>query len=846
MLEWLKKKQPMLKRLFVISVMVIVTFELLSIGKTLSISQLKLIFRDIAVWKIVLMGVVGFVSVTPMLGYDVILMKLLNDQRNKRYLLENSWMINTINNVAGFGGVVSIGLRSSLYGKGAGHDRKEVLRALSHIFLFLMSGLSIYSFLSFISLWIGPFNEYVAQYWIWLIGGGLYFPLVLIITQLKKSGLLGGLSVQTRLELVGISFLEWTGVLLTFISIGWLMGISFHLGEVIPLFVAATVLGMVSMIPGALGSFDVMMIFGLTSLGIPKESVVAWLLLYRLFYYILPFLVGLGLFVKTWGHTLNEQYDRIPRQLLNQTLHKMVVVTLYLAGILMVLAATVPEAFASVKWLHHFLPQRFHILNQLPSIALGYLLIIMGRGVAARVKKAYIPTLLLIATTWIYALLVDLGWFMLILLAILLILTVTIQSEFVRRQFVYAWEMVTVDSAIMGLLMFFYIGIGVYNLPKVTHHAPFHTFLFFPSEKVWLMGFLLTLIVFFLIVSMIRYLQGDQHVIGEAFDNEKVHTILETYGGNETSHLVFLGDKRLFCYPQEEPTVFIQFQASNNKLIVMGDPSGNEEDFPEALSAFIEQADEWGYLPVFYEITESIVLYLHEYGYDFIKMGEEAHVSLEAFTLTGKKMKNRRAVMNRLTKEGYKFELTPPPFDASFIEECQRVSDAWLDGRKEKGFSLGFFSDDYLQQAPIATIRNTDGQLIAFASMMPAYNNARISIDLMRHDPVLAPSGTMDYLFMNLFQQMKEAGFREFNMGMAPLANVGTSRKSFIQERIAYLVYHFGSRFYSFQGLRDYKSKYATDWQPKYTLYSRDSWIAYVMLSILKVDNASVEKYGHR
>ena len=78
------------------------------------------------------------------------------------------------------------------------------------------------------------------------------------------------------------------------------------------------------------------------------------------------------------------------------------------------------------------------------------------------------------------------------------------------------------------------------------------------------------------------------------------------------------------------------------------------------------------------------------------------------------------------------------------------------------------------------------------------------------------------------------------------LSGIWTSRKSFIQERIAYLVYHFGSRFYSFQGLRDYKSKYATDWQPKYTLYSRDSWIAYVMLSILKVDNASVEKYGHR
>ena len=39
------------------------------------------------------------------------------------------------------------------------------------------------------------------------------------------------------------------------------------------------------MIPGEIGSFDVMMIFGLSALGIPKETVVIWILLYRIFYY---------------------------------------------------------------------------------------------------------------------------------------------------------------------------------------------------------------------------------------------------------------------------------------------------------------------------------------------------------------------------------------------------------------------------------------------------------------------------------------------------------------------------------------------------------------------------------
>ena len=48
--------------------------------------------------------------------------------------------------------------------------------------------------------------------------------------------------------------------------------------------------------------------------------------------------------------------------------------------------------------------------------------------------------------------------------------------------------------------------------------------------------------------------------------------------------------------------------------------------------------------------------------------------------------------------------------------------------------------------------------------------------------------------------------------------------------------------FYSFHGLREYKSKYATNWVSRYTLYSRDSWIAYVMIALLIIDNAPVEQ----
>ena len=72
------------------------------------------------------------------------------------------------------------------------------------------------------------------------------------------------------------------------------------------------------------------------------------------------------------------------------------------------------------------------------------------------------------------------------------------------------------------------------------------------------------------------------------------------------------------------------------------------------------------------------------------------------------------------------------------------------------------------------------------------------------------------------------------------VANVGTFRSSFIQERIAYLIYNFGSHFYSFEGLREYKTKYAANWSPRYILYSRDSWIGYVMIALLIVDNRTI------
>lgn len=41
--------------------------------------------------------------------------------------------------------------------------------------------------------------------------------------------------------------------------------------------------------------------------------------------------------------------------------------------------------------------------------------------------------------------------------------------------------------------------------------------------------------------------------------------------------------------------------------------------------------------------------------------------------------------------------------------------------------------------------------------------------------------------------------------------------------------------------LREYKEKFASKWQPRYTLYSKSSWIVYVMIALLIVDQKNID-----
>jgi phosphatidylglycerol lysyltransferase len=212
---------------------------------------------------------------------------------------------------------------------------------------------------------------------------------------------------------------------------------------------------------------------------------------------------------------------------------------------------------------------------------------------------------------------------------------------------------------------------------------------------------------------------------------------------------------------------------------------------------------------------ETLHLYL-DLGLTLLKLGEEARVPLETFSLEGSARKGLRHTYHKLEGEGCTFEVIPAEGVPTLLPELQRISDAWLEEKstKEKGFSLGFFDEDYLKRFPAAIILK-EGKIVAFANLWPGAGKEELSIDLMRHLPD-APHGVMEYLFIHLMLWGTAEGYRWFDLGMAPLSGLQDHGLAPLWNRAGAYIFRYGEHFYNFQGLRQYKEKFDPEWVPKY------------------------------
>lgn len=98
-LNGVKKWQRLIKLVLFLSIASLVIVEIIRLFKTISFDKIGAIFGELSPVKVISLALLGFMAVAPMIFYDKILNKELNQKQKLSYLLETSWTINSLNNM---------------------------------------------------------------------------------------------------------------------------------------------------------------------------------------------------------------------------------------------------------------------------------------------------------------------------------------------------------------------------------------------------------------------------------------------------------------------------------------------------------------------------------------------------------------------------------------------------------------------------------------------------------------------------------------------------------------------------------------------------------------------------
>ena len=620
----------------------------------------------------------------------------------------------------------------------------------------------------------------------------------------------------TTLLQIGLSSCDWllAGAVL-YVLLPHPPGVTF--GTVLGIYMLAQVVGLVSHVPAGLGVFETVLVVLLAPY-VPGDVVLGSALAYRIVYYLIPLGAAIGLFT---GFELLQRRHVLytARSLLAQWAPELVpralAIATFAAGALLLVSGATPAAPGRMEAIDRVLPLPLVEISHFTASLLGVVLVLLARAIQQRVDAAYSLTLTVFLVGAVLELAKGLDWEEASILVAMAIALAPCHRFFYRRSSLLTQPFSTGWTTAIAILL---LGTGfivllAYRQVEYQHelwwqfelegHAP---------RSLRALAGAAVLLGAYAVARLLRPASAPPS-LPTPEEIERV-TPLVVGAQSAEAHLALVGDKPLLFHPSG--TGFLMYGVRRRSWIAMGDPVGPPEARRELAWQFRELADQHGGQCAFYEVqTADLPVYL-DLGLTLRRIGEEARVPLDRFTLEGGGRKSIRNTLRRVEREGCRFEVAPRERVPELMPKLRPVSDAWLASKqtREKRFSLGFFDPAYLSRMPMALVWRGD-ELIAFSNIWASDAKEEVSIDLMRHSRE-APSGVMEYLFTQLLVWGQDQGYRWFSLGMAPLSGFERHRLAPLWNRLGALLFRHGENFYNFQGLRAFKEKFDPTWEPRY------------------------------
>ncbi|MEN3358881.1 MAG: lysyl-tRNA synthetase, class [Mycobacteriales bacterium] len=304
-------------------------------------------------------------------------------------------------------------------------------------------------------------------------------------------------------------------------------------------------------------------------------------------------------------------------------------------------------------------------------------------------------------------------------------------------------------------------------------------------------------------------------------DEDRLRALLAGHGGRDSlGYFALRRDKSVVWSPSGKAAV--TYRVVHGVLLASGDPIGDPEAWPGAITATLELARRHGWVPAVVGCGELGATAWSRHGLDAYELGDEAVLDVPAFTLDGRPMRGVRQAVGRVRRAGCVASVRrAADIPAAELASMVTVADAWRGAGVERGFSMALSRlGDPADTGCVVVSAHQDGVLRGLLHFVP-WGPDGLSLDLMRRDRT-ADNGLNEFLIVELLAACPALGVRRLSLNFAVFrsalergARIGAGPVS----RLWRSVLVFASRWWQIETLYRFNAKFRPAWEPRFVSF---------------------------
>ncbi len=322
-------------------------------------------------------------------------------------------------------------------------------------------------------------------------------------------------------------------------------------------------------------------------------------------------------------------------------------------------------------------------------------------------------------------------------------------------------------------------------------------------------------------------------------DAERVRELLDKHGDRDSlGYFALRNDKSVIWSPTGKACIC--YRVVSGVMLASGDPIGDPEAWPGAISPFLDEAARHAWAPAVMGCSElGAEVWCREGSLTALELGDEAIVEVASFSLSGRAMRNVRQMVSRVARAGYTAEIRRiRDIPSGELDEIIQVADSWRGSQTERGFSmaLGRIGAHGDEECVLVTAKQ-DGLIRAVLQLVP-WGPDGLSLDLMRRDRSAQP-GLNDFLITETIKAAPALGVKHISLNFAVFRaalergeRIGAGPVLRAWRRLLL----FMSRWFQIESLYKFNAKFCPTWQPRFFVFPSTKDAPRIALAALEAE----------